>query len=76
MEEKRKLFQYLVLGTKSAGELLQIADRLNLDLSAPWYNIILIKIQSGQHTREEYSNSRLNWSRSFIRFLMKNTASV
>lgn len=57
LQERKDLFRYLVTGSKSAAELLELADRLHIDLSALWYNILLIQIQSMQHTQDEYSNS-------------------
>lgn len=57
LQERKDLFRYLVTGSKSAAELLELADRLHIDLSAMWYNILLIQIQSMQHTQDEYSNS-------------------
>ncbi len=56
-KEKKDLFQYLVTGAKSVVELFEIAERLNIDLSAMWYNIILIKFQSMNHAHDEYSGS-------------------
>ena len=56
LQERRNLFQYLVTGAKSVPELLDIAGRLNLDISAMWYNIVLIKIESRSHAQNEYSN--------------------
>lgn len=38
-------------------ELLEMADRLDLDLTALWYNVVLFKIQSLNHASGEYSNS-------------------
>jgi len=55
LKEKKELFQYLVTGSKSMTELLEIAERLKLDLSALWYNIVLVKVQSTNHAPEEYS---------------------
>jgi len=54
-KEKKELFQYLVTGSKSMTELLEIAERMKLDLSALWYNIVLVKVQSTNHAPEEYS---------------------
>ena len=53
--ERKELFQYLVTGSKSMPELLEIAERLKLDLSAMWYNIVLVKFQSVNHAPDEYS---------------------
>ncbi len=55
-KERKDLFQHLVTGSKSMTELLEIAERLKLDLSAIWYNIVLIKLQSKVQAPEEYSN--------------------
>ena len=57
IEEKRNFFQYLVTGTKSISELLEIAKKIHIDLSSIWYNIILLKIQSMTHAHDEYSGS-------------------
>lgn len=56
LEERKELFQYLVTGSRSVVELLEMADRLHIDLSAMWYNIVLIKVQSMKHAHDEYSN--------------------
>ena len=55
--ERKNLFQYLVTGSKSMSELLEISDKLSIDLSAIWYRVVLVKIQSMNHARDEYSNS-------------------
>ncbi len=57
LRERKNLFHYLVTGSKSAAELLEIAENLSVDLSALWYNIVLIKTQSMNHAHDEYSNS-------------------
>lgn len=57
LKERKDLFQYLVTGSKSVAELLEIADKLNIDLSSMWYNIVLIKTQSMNHAHDEYSGS-------------------
>lgn len=56
LKERKELFQYLVTGTKTMAELLETADRLDMDLSAMWYNIVLIKIQFMNQTQDEYSH--------------------
>lgn len=57
LKERKDLFQYLVTGSKSPAELLEISDKLHIDISAIWYNIVLIKVQSMTHAHDEYSNS-------------------
>ncbi|MCI7043245.1 MAG: response regulator [Lachnospiraceae bacterium] len=57
LKERKDLFQYLVTGSKSAAELLEMADKLNIDLSSMWYNIVLMVTKSINHAQNEYSNS-------------------
>ena len=52
-----ELFQELVTGESTVAELLESAEILGIDLSAPWYNIILFKTQSLRHAQDEYSGS-------------------
>ena len=56
-QERKNLFQYLVVGSKSVPELLEIAGKLNVDLSSMWYNIVLLTTQSMNHSQDEYSDS-------------------
>lgn len=56
-KEKKILFQYLVTGEKSPAELLEIAQKLEIDLSAMWYNIVLFQAKSRYHAYDEFSNS-------------------
>ncbi len=55
--EKKNLFHYLVNGQKTAAELFEIAEKLDINLSSIWYNIVLIKARSMKHEQEEYSDS-------------------
>lgn len=57
LQERKDFFQYLVTGSKSAAELLELADKLQIDLSSMWYNIVLFQTQSMRHAQDEYSNS-------------------
>ena len=57
IEEKRRAIQELVTGESTVAELLESAEILGIDLSAPWYNIILFKTQSLRHAQDEYSGS-------------------
>ena len=56
-EERKELFNYLVTGSRTVADLLEMADKLNMDLSSMCYNIVLIKIQSTRRAHDEYSNS-------------------
>ena len=57
LKERKDLFQYLVTGNKSMSELLEFAQKLEMDLSAMWYNIVLLKFKSRNHAHDEYSGS-------------------
>ena len=59
LRERKKLFQELVTGENTVAELLEAAEGLGIDLSAPWYNIILFKTQSLRHAQDEYSGSMI-----------------
>ena len=56
IEERKKLFQYLVTSAKPVPALLDMADGLNIDLTSMWYGIVLLIVQSTEHAKEEYSN--------------------
>ena len=55
--DQMDLFQHLVTGDCSMEELLSVAGKLDLKIMAPWYSIVLLKIQSMKHDYEEYSGS-------------------
>ena len=55
--ERSRLFRYLVSGSYPVTELIEKAADLGMDLSAMWYNIILLFIKSEHHELEEYSKS-------------------
>lgn len=57
LRDQMDLFQHLVTGDCSIEELLSVADKLDLKIMAPWYSIVLLKIQSMKHDYEEYSGS-------------------
>ena len=56
-KNRKDFFKYLVTGSKTPVELLEMADHLELDISAIWYNIVLVQIQSTRHARDEFSSS-------------------
>ncbi len=55
--EKSDLFRSLVSGSYAVTDLLKKAEKLDMDLSAIWYNIVLLFIKSEHHEIEEYSKS-------------------
>ncbi|MCR4690863.1 MAG: response regulator transcription factor [Lachnospiraceae bacterium] len=57
LREKTELFTKIVEGNLSAGEILEQADKLSMDVSATAYNIFLFKAVSTHHEEDEYSGS-------------------
>lgn len=55
LQEKRDFFQSLVTGSKTVAELLELGKKVDVDLSAMWYNIILLKVQANNYGHDEYS---------------------
>lgn len=58
-KDRSELFRYLVTGEKSSAELLELSGKLDLDLSALRYNIVLLKAQSNKEAYDEYSYSQI-----------------
>lgn len=54
--EKKQLFLDIVSGSSNVSELYEKAYALNIDLSAIWYNIILVKVHATKRGPEEYSD--------------------
>lgn len=65
LKARKDLFQHLVAGEKTPAELLELAGELDIDLSAMWYNIVLLKMQSQYHAHDEFSNSLVNLEQKF-----------
>ncbi len=57
--DKSDLFTELVSGNGHAAELLHMAEELDMDLVASWYNILLLKVKSNYHEQVEFSKSVL-----------------
>jgi len=57
VQEKQEFFDSIVTGGKNAAVLLEEARKLSLDLSAVYYNILLLKVWSDRHDMEEYSKT-------------------
>ena len=57
LRDQMDLFQHLVTGDCSMEELLFVADKLDLKIMAPWYSIVLLKIQSMKQDYQEDSRS-------------------
>jgi len=60
LKDKKNLFDNLVSGGHGMQELMDSADALDMDLTAIWYSIILLKVRSMHHDQqEEYSFSQI-----------------
>ena len=57
LRERSNLFTDLVTGSKSPAQLMETAGSLSMDLTAMYYNIMLVILQSSAHLQGEYSNS-------------------
>ena len=69
-KNRKDFFKYLVTGSKTPVELLEMADHLELDISAIWYNIVLVQIKSTSNQPACHTASGL-----FDFFHCKNTPS-
>lgn len=58
-KERKELFTELISGNLSMAEMLEKAEKLDLSLSALWYNVVLVIFHSEHHEYEEFSNSTL-----------------
>lgn len=56
----KDFFQDLVSGEQSPAKLHEMAEQLGIDISAMWYNIILVQLKSGKNSEESFSNSMVN----------------
>lgn len=70
LKDKLALFNDLVIGGKSTSGLMDEAKRLNLDISAVWYNIVLIAVQSTHHEMDEFSRSEVEISAKISEYLV------
>lgn len=59
LREKNDLFKELVSGTKSVAQLMDMADRLDLNITAMWYNLVLLRVFPKDKNYESYSDEGL-----------------
>jgi len=55
ISERKEFFENLVTGAQSAADLIQSAEKLEINISALYYNILLSKIHVQAHNQEEFS---------------------
>lgn len=56
VNERKNFFERLVTGKDSAAEIIQAADKLELNVSAIYYNIMLMKLNVSAHNQDEFSH--------------------
>lgn len=59
--EKKELFRKLVAGGASVSELIKLAEKVNVSITAVNYNIVLLKCVSERHEQNEFSGSVLKF---------------
>ena len=55
INERKVFFENLVTGTQPAAELIQAAEKLEINISAIYYNVMLSKIYVNTHNQDEFS---------------------
>ena len=55
--EKQDLFRDLVTGSREINYIINASHKLSIDLLAPFYNVVLVKVWSIKHDVSEYSQS-------------------
>ncbi len=53
---RREFFRHLISGGRTVAELYDEARRLQIDISAIWYDVVLLSVKSNRQTPEEYSD--------------------
>lgn len=56
-KERRDFFANMVSGRHTVPELIEMAEKMEIELTSLCYNIVLLKVESLNHTVTEYSNS-------------------
>lgn len=59
--EKKELFRNLVAGGVTVSELIKLAEKVNVSITAVNYNIVLLKCVSERHEQNEFSGSVLKF---------------
>lgn len=55
VSERKEFFENLVTGSQSAAELIQASEKLEINVTAMYYNIMLSKIKASAHSQDEFS---------------------
>lgn len=71
-KDQRELFHNIVSGGYSTTDLLAMAEKLDIDLFAMWYSIVLLYAKSDNHEIDEYSNSSVDISKRIKEIIDEN----
>lgn len=55
-KNRKDFFQDLVSGEQTPANLHEMAEQLEIDISAMWYNIVLFQLKLGRNSEEIFSN--------------------
>ena len=54
-KERRDFFRVLITGDRNVSEIMEYAGKLDLAVSAVWYNLVLLAVKSARHLSGEFS---------------------
>lgn len=72
LRERKDFFQQLVAGEKTAAELFEVANRLQLDISAIWYSVVLLQVHFQNRDHSEYSNTLIAMEEKIVEYANRN----
>lgn len=70
--EKKDFFKELVSGQRSMSALLSMADKLDLNITAMWYNLVLLKANLPDKKQDGYSDEYIAMDRELCELEMKD----
>ncbi|MDD3361268.1 MAG: response regulator [Hespellia sp.] len=72
LRERKEFFQQLVAGEKTPAELFEVANRLQLDISAIWYSVVLLQVHFQNRDHSEYSNTLIAMEEKIVEYVNRN----
>lgn len=70
--EKKDLFKELISGQRSMSVLLSMADKLDLNITAMWYNLVLLKANLPDKKQDGYSDEYIAMDRELCALEIKD----
>ena len=71
-KERNNLFNIMVTQSRPVTDILEMASKLDISLSALFFNVVLMKIMSKNHSEEEYSESVIKVRDRAMDYIHKN----